>query len=129
MLANNAYKFQNIWLKKQSVKPYEKDYYPKNNDENYSTYILTHKKTLNKFRLGIHRISIETGRHTIPKTPENLRICSSCDLPEMENELHFILYCHLYDRERSNFFENINEKYPHFIHLSNDEKLFSYLTL
>ena len=32
----------------------------------------SHKKTINKFRLGNHRLQIETGRHTIPKTPENL---------------------------------------------------------
>jgi len=34
-----------------------------------------HNKTLNKFWLGNHQLLlIETGRHTIPKTPENLRI-------------------------------------------------------
>ena len=83
----------------------------------------THKKTLNKLRPGNHRLRIEAGRHTIPKTPENLRICSFCHLNEIENELHFILYCHLYDSERSNFFKNINKKYPHFIQLSNNEKI------
>ena len=27
---------------------------------------------------GNHQLSIETGRHTIPKTPENLGICPFC---------------------------------------------------
>ena len=33
---------------------------------------MTCKKKLNKFRLGNRRLQIETGRHTVPKTPENL---------------------------------------------------------
>ena len=36
------------------------------------------KKCINKFRLGNHKLRVETGRHTVPKTPENLRICSFC---------------------------------------------------
>ena len=34
-------------------------------------------------------MQIETGRHTIPKIPENLVL--SVILNEVENELHFIL--------------------------------------
>ena len=28
-----------------------------------------HRKTINKFRLGNHKLRIESGRHTIPQTP------------------------------------------------------------
>ena len=35
-----------------------------------------HRTGINKFRLGNHKLRIETGRHTIPKTPGNWRICS-----------------------------------------------------
>ena len=49
-----------------------------------------HKKTLNKFRLGNHQLLIETGRHKIPKMPENLQICLFCQLNEVEHEIHFI---------------------------------------
>ena len=83
----------------------------------------SHKKTINKFRLGNHRLRIETGRHTIPKTPENLRICLFCHLNEVEHELHFILNCHLYDNLRSKFFEDIIRKYPHFNVLDDNSKI------
>ena len=54
------------------------------------------KKKLNKFRLGNRRLKIETGRHTVPKTPENLRICLFCyGSNEVEHELHFLFNCNL----------------------------------
>ena len=84
----------------------------------------SHKKTINKFRLGNHRLRVETGRNTIPKTPENLRICLFCHLDEVENELHFILNCHLYDNLRSKFFEDIIRKYPHFNDFDDISKIF-----
>ena len=34
------------------------------------------RSAINKFRLGNHRLRIETGRYIVPKTPEHLRICS-----------------------------------------------------
>ena len=30
-----------------------------------------HRITINKFRLGNHHLRIETGRHSVPKTPEH----------------------------------------------------------
>ena len=65
-----------------------------------------HKNSLNHFRLGNHQLMIETGRHTIPKTPENLRICPFCQLNEVERELHFILCCPFYNNLGSKFFEH-----------------------
>ena len=73
----------------------------------------SHKKTISKFSFRNHQLRIETGRHTLPKTPENLRICLFCHLNEVENELHFILHCHLYDNLRSKFFEDKTRKYPY----------------
>ena len=35
---------------------------------------LLHRSAINKFRLGNHRLRIETGGYTVPKTPEQLRI-------------------------------------------------------
>ena len=43
-----------------------------------------HKKCINKFRLGNRKLRIETGRHTVPRPPENLRICSFCHSDEVE---------------------------------------------
>ena len=79
---------------------------------------------IDKFCLGNHRLRIETGRHTIPKTPENLRIFLFCHFKyDVEHELHFILNCHLYDKLRSKFFEDIIRKYPHFNDLDDNSEI------
>ena len=83
---------------------------------------INHKKTLNKDRLGNRPLQIETGRHTVPKTPENLRICPFCHLNEVEHELHFLFNCNLYDSLRSNFCRNISNRYPPFNNFDNNKK-------
>ena len=50
-----------------------------------------HRIAINKFQLENHKLCIETGRHTIPKTPINLRFCSFCHSSEVENEIHFLV--------------------------------------
>ena len=90
---------------------------------------ITYKKTLNKFRFGNHRLQIETGRHTAPKTPENLRICPFCHLNKVEHELHFLFNCNLYDSLRSNFYRNIINRYPLFNNFDNNGKPASYLIM
>ena len=82
---------------------------------------INHKKRLNKFRLGNFRSQIETGRHTVPKTPENLRICPFCHFNEVEHELHFLFNCNLYDSLRSIFYRN-NNRHPIFNNFDNNEK-------
>ena len=51
---------------------------------------------INKFRLGNHRLRIETGRYTVPKTLEHVRICSLCQANELESECHVIFFFFLY---------------------------------
>ena len=53
------------------------------NETNYSEFInfirnTEHRRVASKFRIGNHNLKIETGRFTIPKTPEDLRICDHC---------------------------------------------------
>ena len=73
-----------------------------------------HRSAICKFRLGNHQLRIETGRHTTPKTPMNLRICSFCHSDEIENEMHFLFTCKLYDNIRLKFFNEITAKYSIF---------------
>ena len=73
-----------------------------------------HRIAINKFRLGNHKLRIETGRHTIPKTPINVRICSFCRSNEIESEVHFLFSCQLYDSLRLKFFNEITDKYSLF---------------
>ena len=78
---------------------------------------------INKFRLGNHKLRIETGRHTIPKTPINLRICSFCHSNEVENEIHFLFSCQLYDILRLKFFNDLTDKYSLFKELDSNAKV------
>ena len=68
-----------------------------------------HGTAVNKFRLGNHRLRIETGRHTVPKTPENLRVCSLCQSNEIENESHVLFSCIVYNNFRSKFFDDVSK--------------------
>ena len=81
-----------------------------------------HRIAINKFRLGNHKLHIETGRYTIPKTPVDSRICSFCHSNEIENETHFIFSCKLYDSIRLKFFNAITIKYSNFQNLDINSK-------
>ena len=62
---------------------------------------------LAQFRLGILPINIETGRFTAPPTPVENRICTVCDQNSVENEIHFLIECTLYNTERQALFQNL----------------------
>ena len=69
---------------------------------------------INKFSLGNHRLRIETGRYTVPKTLKHVRICSLCRANELESECHVIFFfffvlCMI--RFATNFFDEITKKY------------------
>ena len=70
-----------------------------------------HRTAVNKFRLGNHQLHIETGRYTVPKTPENLRICTFCQTNDVENESHTFFFCTFYDSFRIKIHDEITRKY------------------
>ena len=85
------------------------------NETNYSEFTnfirsTEHRRVASKFRIGNHNLKIETGRFTIPKTPdhEDLRICDKCNLNSVENELHILFPCDLYNDFRKTLFIRIN---------------------
>ena len=49
-----------------------------------------------KFRLGSHRLRVETDRWLPVKPPTGQRICRQCDMNAVENEQHFLFDCPLY---------------------------------
>ena len=56
-----------------------------------------------QFRTGILPLAIEVGRfHNIL---EENRLCEFCDLHEIENESHFLLYCPKYEDLRISWFQ------------------------
>ena len=56
------------------------------------------KIQISKFRVGDHNLHMETGRHCKPKTPIDKRTCCNCN--EVEDKVHFLVDCLLYDEPR-----------------------------
>ncbi len=54
------------------------------------------RSTLTRYRLSGHKLMIETGRHRQTWLPPEQRLCSHCDLNQMETELHFLTECSKY---------------------------------
>ena len=75
------------------------------------------RSLISQLRLGILPIRIETGRYS--NLPEQQRICFLCDTNQVENELHFLFHCHLYDVERNQFEQALNIS---FIELTDKDK-------
>ena len=91
------------------------------NETNYSEFInhirnAEHRPVGSKFRIGNHNLKIETGRFTIPKTPEDLRICDHCNLNSVEHEMHMFLHCDLHNDLRKTLFIKINDQNTLFTH-------------
>jgi hypothetical protein len=72
-----------------------------------------------QLRLGILSLKIETGRFT--NMPIDERVCEFCD-NIVEDEMHFILACPLYDVQRNLLVEKAISVYEHFQVVSDEEK-------
>ena len=70
--------------------------------ENYllSTKVFAVRNEFCKLRTSAHKLQIELGRHTVPKTPAELRTCKMCSTGMVEDEKHMILDCPFYHKER-----------------------------
>ena len=79
-----------------------KTYMKINPDLTRSTFLLSHSTMvvdITKFRLGSHRLPIETGRWS--RTPPELRLCRSCNV--VGDESHVLFSCSQVDRNNLNF--------------------------
>ena len=73
------------------------------------------RKFIAKLRLGCLPIRLETGRFSMPKIPENERICQVCNktdpgylyLNEIESEVHVIFNCNRYKEIRQNWIQKL----------------------
>ncbi len=79
------------------------------------------KCLLSQLRYGILPLRVETGRFVGEK--HNDRICTLCDSNVVEDQIHFLFYCKLYDNHR----KDLNAKAKNIIdgwdNLSDVEKL------
>lgn len=91
--------------------------------ENYVKYNLTisQRSLMAQLRFGILPLHVETGRFRNTKLEE--RICSLCQLNEIEDECHFLFRCSCYTHIRLPWFNTIKEKCPNFENLDEKTKL------
>ena len=73
-----------------------------------------------QLRASSHTLAIEKGRHERPKKPIELRLCKYCNV--IEDEVHFVTDCQCNVNERNILYENVNNLYPNFQSLSNNQK-------
>ena len=64
------------------------------------------RSVIAKLRFGVLPISIETGRYT--SVPMEQRICTLCNLDEVETEYHFVFICDRYQQFRNNLLSKLN---------------------
>ena len=73
------------------------------------------RKHMARLRLGCLQLRIESGRYARPPLTVNERICLICSEikaqqgsePEIETEIHFLLFCEKYNDLRNKLFSNI----------------------
>ncbi len=63
---------------------------------------------------------IETGRFNA--TREEDRICLLCDLGEVDDDVHFLFYCLVYEDLRNIFFRKVTSDSTDFFELDDHEK-------
>ena len=68
------------------------------------------KRSLCKFRICAHKLSIEEGRWA--HVPDNERICKCCNLSSVEDEFHFLLVCPAYHHLRNVYLPLSVFRYP-----------------
>ena len=96
--------------------------YTRAGPESYATCFLSRsqRSLCAQLRCGILPLAIEVGRFTA--VLEEKRLCSLCDLQDIENEYHFMFYCPLYDDLRVPLFEAM-QRQPDLFWLDDGEKL------
>ena len=60
-----------------------------------------------RYRMSSHDLNIERGRFNNPITPQNQRICTRCELNEIDDEIHFLLHCSAMNNEREILFDSV----------------------
>ena len=78
------------------------------------------RNAISKIRCSSHLLYIERGRHTRPKTPLEKRVCPVCAL--IEDEIHFICDCRIYDDIRTIFFSKVISLFQNYEYLNSQEK-------
>ena len=74
---------------------------------NLTWYLNIDIESLTELRASLYTLEIECGRYTKPKTEISKRICYVCNF--MEDEVHFLGKCKLYEFEQKTYFDKITK--------------------
>ena len=85
-----------------------------------------YRQTLSKFRSGTLPIGIETGRYM--NLPLNERTCNVCASGAVENEVHVLIDCELYDDLRYELLNHMHNIYEDFSMLPSLTKFLSIMS-
>ena len=103
--------------------------------ESYLDYIqdFTVRCTLAKLRVSAHNLQIETGRFSKNITPRDERFCPYCKILNIftvEDEVHFLLACPLFNEERVKFLEGTHKAFLterlQYVHMANEPRRLQY---
>ncbi len=75
------------------------------------------------FSVTVRRVEGGRGRDRQTWLPPEQRLCSHCDLNQMETELHFLTECSKYTDIRTVYYDKIQQIHPTFTTLPDQEKL------
>ena len=81
---------------------------------------IRYRTALTRLRTSSHTLEIERGRYTVPRTPICDRLCINCN--DVEDEIHFLVYCKLYEENRNIFYQKVARRNSDFLDFTDYEK-------
>ena len=112
LLANKLHdSFQTKWADSVRSKPKLRLYEKLKSNTDTENYVKANiprfeRSLIAQLRLGILPLRIETGRYVNEQIED--RVCSQCQENQIEDEIHFTLYCAKYHDARREFLHNSN---------------------
>ena len=82
------------------------------------------RRILSMLRCGTLPLHVETGRWCRPVKPLDQRICTYCNQNKIENEVHFIIECDIYDDLRVELFSKYAEFNTDFTDFNANDRFF-----
>lgn len=80
------------------------------------------RRAMCRLRISAHDLRIESGRYYKNKILRADRLCTRCDMNEVEDEFHFLTKCKLFEKERAELFKKVTLKNENFWSLSLNDK-------
>ena len=84
------------------------------------------RQELSRLRLSDHKLKVEVGRYTKPKTPLEDRTCTVCP-NSVEEEYHFLITCPMYKEEREKLKRDLESNQTTKRQTIHDKELFDLL--